>query len=1287
MRDTTPDRSLRLRSRGVGRTRRAFVAAMALLAGGLVVAEAPTASAAQATGNDVVPWSNGWSWTYQTSFHYVGDGTDATINENVTYTVAGSTTFGGQDAYQLNISGSITGGGGHTSAAGGVDLRDFSGSVSGSRIVRKSDLALLRETQHQDLNATAKKGIISVGVDAEVDLEMTPSPAWRTRDFPLNDGDTWQNDENIAYDGGFSYDSSLASGSSPFNGSFDFNGASTVDNQNVTVPAGTFSTNKIHAQASTPDGTAVDDIWWSDARKNDVKEHMVLPLDGATLTIDRNLSSSSTPTPGATMTATATPSLTCAGGEVTVAGTVGNTSGTAVSVYLDKSPISPGSKITANTTTGANGHYETTLTAPTQSDGLSKNGSRGNWGIYVSGGGATEATTLVVTPKDCTALEYTGVTTAPRGTNAAVSAKLTNLGGGSAAGKTIAFSLDGGASVNGTTNSSGVATANLPTGNTARDTTVRATFAGSSTIEAASDSAAFAVGKADTVTSVSPSEPSIETTDDVTFTADVSSAQSGAGTPAGTVQFTVDGTSFGAAVPLSGGSATSAAFSTNDVGEHTVQAVYSGNGDFNGSTSSEAIFEVTPPRAPSSTSASVSPSTSVFGESVTLSADVEASGGGATPTGDVTFKRGGTSIGTATLDASGHATLDTSSLPVGTHSVVAVYGGDDTYKSSSSTPQTATVNKASVAVDLQSSKSPTVTGEAVDFSASVGPVAPGSGTPSGTVQLQVDGNDVGSPVELSAGVASFEPVSSLHAGARTVKAVYSGDAGFQGGSDSITQDVEKADTATTVITSPTTSNEGSPIMITASVVAGAPGSGTPGGNVTFTSDGDGIGGAALDDDGQASISVDTLPPGDHEIKATYAGSSDYKGSASEPVTHSVIEGAAVVETSVDLTSSENPTTYGTLISFEAHVSADDDTVPTGAVRFSVDGTNIGGPVALDGDGDATSTQLAAPAPGDHTVIATYLPDAGYAGNGAMITQTVNDAPVELTLESSDADSEYGEAVHVTAHVESGQAGTGAPTGFVQFSVDGVHAGDAVEIDGGTAVSPDIDDLAPGDHTITALYSGDAFFSSASTQLTQHVNKVGTTTALAVSPVSSTYGDPIEMTATVTPAVTSSGAPVGTVDFKDGSTTLATVALTGSGSTATAQVTRSDLGAGEHSIKAVYSGSPVFEESSSGAKDISIAKRPTDMDAEPAVVKLFPLGLPLGQLEVTVDSAIGPVAGVPVEFTIGNKTVGTSTTDIHGVARLNASSQLLALILHNGYNATFGGNANFEGSSAHGGILR
>src|SRR5690349_15420096 len=144
------------------------------------------------------------------------------------------------------------------------------------------------------------------------------------------------------------------------------------------------------------------------------------------------------------MTLLASPSLTCAGGDVAISGKLGNTAGVPVSIYLDKSPISAGQKVNANTTTGANGNFSTTITAPTESDGYSKNGSRGNWGVYASGGGANAATTIVVTPKDCTTLDYTGVTSAPRSTDAAVSAKLTNLGGGSAGNRTITFSLDGG---------------------------------------------------------------------------------------------------------------------------------------------------------------------------------------------------------------------------------------------------------------------------------------------------------------------------------------------------------------------------------------------------------------------------------------------------------------------------------------------------------------------------------------------------------------------------------------------------------------------------------------------------------------------------------------------------------------------------------------------------------------------------------------------------------------------------------------------------------------------------
>lgn len=1273
--------------RSVGRT--SLLAAVALVAGGLVVGQVP-ASAAQATGNDVAAWTNGWSWTYATTFNYVdvASSTEATINENVTYTVAGSTTFNSQDAYQLNMTGSITGGTGHTyvDGTGTVNLSNFSGTVSGNRIVRKSDLALLQENQTQTMKATAKYSIFSIPINADMNLQLTPDPGWRTRDFPLNAGDSWHVDENLAYQGGFNYTSSLASGSSPFDGSLAFNGPATVADQTVSVPAGSLNTNAISAQATTPDGQAVDNIWWSADRKNDAKEYMRLPLGSATLTIDRNLSSSSTPTSGTSLTAVITPSLTCAGGEVTVSGKLGNAGGVPVSVTLDKSQIVPGLKVTANTTTGANGNYQTTLTAPSESDGLSKNGSRANWGIYVAGGGSNAAATLVVSPKDCTTLDYIGDTTAPRATDASVSARLTNLGSGSAAGRTVTFSLDGGASATATTNASGIATTTLPVGATARSTTVRASYAGASTVEAAAASAPFVVGKVATITSVSPSLPSIEINDPVTFTADVTTTQSGVGTPDGSVQFTIDGTNFGAAVPVSNGSATSAAFSTSTLGAHTVQAIYSGSAGFTGSTSSDAAFEVTPPRAPTTTTATVAPSSSVFGQSVTMSATVAPNSGGSTPTGSVTFKRGGTVIGSAALDGTGKATLSTDGLPVGNIAIVATYSGDDTYRSSSSTPQSVAVSKASVNVDLHSSQSPTVTGEAVDFTASVSPVAPGAGVPAGSVQLQVDGANVGAPVVLSGGVVTFAAVTSLNAGSHTVKAVYGGSSSFEGNTDSISQEVNKADTTVAVITSPATSNENAPFAITATVVANAPGSGTPTGSVTFSADGSEIGASALGGNGQASISVDNLVPGDHAITASYAGSADFNDSTSATVTHTVIEGAAVIPTVLNLSSSENPTTYGRLISFTAEIVADNGDAPVGAVQFSVDGTDIGDPVTVNADGTATSAQLAAPEPGDHTVIAAFQAEAGYADSGAVITQTVTDAAVVLDLGSSQANSNYGQAVHFTTHINSAQAGTATPTGFVQFRVDGNDLGDAVEIQAGAAVSPAISNLAPGEHQVTALYSGDAHFLSDQTTMTQKVAKIGTTATLTVSPAASTYGDPIDLTTTITPGAGSLGAPTGSVAFVDGSTTLATVPITASGNNGAAHVALSDLGAGQHSIRAVYAGTPNFEGSSSAVRAISIAKRTTTITADPAVVKLFPLGLPLGRLQVTVTSSLGPLAGVPVVFKIGGTTVGTSTTDVNGVASVNASSQLTQLILNGGYTATFNGTANFEGSSARGSNL-
>src|SRR5437773_1946066 len=79
-------------------------------------------------------------------------------------------------------------------------------------------------------------------------------------------------------------------------------------------------------------------------------------------------------------------------------------------------------------------------------------------------------------------------------------------------------------------------------------------------------------------------------------------------------------------------------------------------------------------------------------------------------------------------------------------------------------------------------------------------------------------------------------------------------------------------------------------------------------------------------------------------------------------------------------------------------------------------------------------------------------------------------------------------------------------------------------------------LSVASHSLTAVYAGDASFAtSTSAALTQTVNKAATGTAIAADINPSAFGQSVTLTATVT----ASGAPSGTVTFKDGATTLGT----------------------------------------------------------------------------------------------------------------------------------------------------
>ena len=122
---------------------------------------------------------------------------------------------------------------------------------------------------------------------------------------------------------------------------------------------------------------------------------------------------------------------------------------------------------------------------------------------------------------------------------------------------------------------------------------------------------------------------------------------------------------------------------------------------YGGAPFSDTAFQFTVTGVPSSKTASTtalaaSAASVNAGDSITFTATVSPGNpGGATPTGTVSFLDNGAAIGMATLN-NGKAVFSTRSLPVGTDSITASYGGDATYSPSASSPVTETISPAPV---------------------------------------------------------------------------------------------------------------------------------------------------------------------------------------------------------------------------------------------------------------------------------------------------------------------------------------------------------------------------------------------------------------------------------------------------------------------------------------------------------------------------------------------------------------------------------------------------------------
>jgi hypothetical protein len=365
--------------------------------------------------------------------------------------------------------------------------------------------------------------------------------------------------------------------------------------------------------------------------------------------------------------------------------------------------------------------------------------------------------------------------------------------------------------------------------------------------------------------------------------------------------------------------------------------------------------------------------------------------------------------------------------------------------------------------------------------------------------------------------------------------------------------------------------------------------------------------------------------------------------------------AAVSGTTTSLTASPNPLTTSQAAYLLATVAGSN---PTGTVTFK-DGAAIIGTRALDSNGAAFWLPSWGVA-GTHSLTVVYGGDSNNAPSAsAAISVIVDLSPSVTTLTANLNPSTFGQSVTLLARV-SAQTSYG---GVVTFR-------DGNTVLGTGTVTPNLyvvlttSALTAGMHIISAAYEGNsATTASTSQSLSLVVNKVASATALAVSAIPATAGQPVTLTATVT-----GSSPSGLVTFKDGATTLGSGTLSGG----VAALVTSFAVAGAHGVTVEYGG-----DSSNLASTSAVTNETVNVASTSTTLTSSPNPASVNQTTLLTAAVVGSSPSGTVTFKDGTLTLGTGTVS-GGVATLSTT---FAVAGSHDLTAVYGGDANNLASSS------
>ena len=294
--------------------------------------------------------------------------------------------------------------------------------------------------------------------------------------------------------------------------------------------------------------------------------------------------------------------------------------------------------------------------------------------------------------------------------------------------------------------------------------------------------------------------------------------------------------------------------------------------------------------ATSSTTIATSVDPSAFGQTVEFTADVTSACAGGIA-GTVQFTADGSPLGgPQSVGSSGQVSASTSTLAVGSHDIEATFSSTNPDVAGSSDsltnllrPAGQIVTPAATSTTVATSIDPSEFGAPVTFTATTTVDPPGAGSPTGTVQFQSDGADLGPPQTLDGTGHVSYTTSSLSVGTHTITATYTSDTpDFFGSTGSLSQVVGKART-TLVYDGQTTADFHDPAILSARLTRTDDGAPISGETIAFAMGAESCAPSTASSGEAACLIVPTEPAGPDTVTAGFAGDGDYlAASTSQP---------------------------------------------------------------------------------------------------------------------------------------------------------------------------------------------------------------------------------------------------------------------------------------------------------------------------------------------------------------------------------------------------------------------